>query len=107
MPPPKRATFVLNARSAHRSRLHTVQLEGSGPADYRSVVAFFARQLLKELRLVGGYDVLYGKVKAFIRESLFDGPPVDLENPDVAIRGEVLGPIVLVGIQRRDWRAGD
>jgi type III restriction enzyme len=60
---------------------HTVQLDGSGPADYRSVVAFFARQLLKELRLVGGYDVLYGKVKAFIRESLFDGPSVDLEDP--------------------------
>lgn len=60
---------------------HTVQLDGSGPADYRSVIAFFARQLLKELRLVGGYDVLYGKVKAFVRESLFDGPPVDLENP--------------------------
>lgn len=35
---------------------HTVQLDGSGPADYRSVVAFFARQLLKELHLVGGYD---------------------------------------------------
>ena len=60
---------------------HTVQLDGSGPADYRSVIAFFARQLLKELRLVGGYDVLYGKVKAFVRESLFEGPPVDLENP--------------------------
>jgi type III restriction enzyme len=60
---------------------HTVRLDGSGPADYRSVVAFFARQLLKELRLVGGYDVLYGKVKAFIRESLFEGPPVTLEDP--------------------------
>ena len=60
---------------------HTVQLDGSGPADYRSVIAFFARQLLKELRLVGGYEVLYGKVKAFVRESLFEGPPVDLENP--------------------------
>jgi type III restriction enzyme len=60
---------------------HTVQLDGSGPADYRSVIAFFARQLLKELRLVGGYDVLYGKVKAFVRESLFEGPAVDLENP--------------------------
>jgi type III restriction enzyme len=60
---------------------HTVELDGSGPADYRSVIAFFARQLLKELRLVGGYDVLYGKVKAFVRESLFEGPHVDLENP--------------------------
>lgn len=60
---------------------HTVQLDGSGPADYRSVIAFFARQLLKELRLVGGYDVLYGKVKTFVRESLFDGPAVNLEDP--------------------------
>ena len=62
---------------------HVVQLEGGGPADYRSVVAFFARQLLKDLRLVGGYDVLYGKVKAFLRESLFDGSPVDLDDPVV------------------------
>lgn len=60
---------------------HTVELEGSGPADYRSVIAFFARQLLKELRLVGGYDILYGKVKAFVRDSLFEGPAVNLEEP--------------------------
>ena len=49
---------------------HAIQLDGSGPADYRSVVGFFARQLLKDLRLVGGYDVLYGKVKTFMREHL-------------------------------------
>ena len=60
---------------------HVVQFDGSGPADYRSVVAFFARQLLKELRLVGGYDVLYGKVKTFMREHLFAGSPVNLEDP--------------------------
>jgi type III restriction enzyme len=62
---------------------HTIELDGSGPADYRSVVAFFARQLLKELRLVGGYDVLYGKVKAFVREHLFAGSPVNLDDPVV------------------------
>ena len=62
---------------------HTIQLDGSGPADYRSVVAFFARQLLKDLRLVGGYDVLYGKVRTFMREYLFDGTPVNLEDPIV------------------------
>lgn len=62
---------------------HTIVLDGAGPADYRSVVAFFARQLLKELRLVGGYDVLYGKVKAFIRDRLFSPSPVDLEDPVV------------------------
>ena len=62
---------------------HTIQIDGSGPADYRSVVAFFARQLLKDLRLVGGYDVLYGKVKTFMREFLFSPSPVNLEDPVV------------------------
>ena len=62
---------------------HTIQLDGAGPADYRSVIGFFTRQLLKELRLVGGYDVLYGKVKTFLREHLFVSSPVDLENPVV------------------------
>jgi type III restriction enzyme len=60
---------------------HSIQLDGAGPADYRSVVAFFARQLLKELRLVGGYDVLYGRVKSFLRDHLFAGSPVSLEDP--------------------------
>lgn len=62
---------------------HTIQLDGSGPADFRSVVGFFARQLLKDLRLVGGYDVLYGKVKTFMREYLFSGERVNLEDPVV------------------------
>jgi type III restriction enzyme len=59
---------------------HTIQLDGSSPADYRSVVAFFARQLLKDLRLVSGYDLLYPKVRDFMREHLFEGPVVDLED---------------------------
>ena len=62
---------------------HKILLDGTGAADYRSVVAFFAQQLLKELRLVGGYDVLYGKVKTFMRENLFSPSPVDLEDPVV------------------------
>jgi len=62
---------------------HSVALDGSGPADYRSVVAFFARQLLKDLRLVGGYDLLYPRVKTFLREHLFEASPVDLEDPVV------------------------
>ncbi len=62
---------------------HTITLDGTGPADYRSVVGFFAGQLLKDLRLVGGYDVLYGKVKTFLRDHLFHSAPVDLEDPVV------------------------
>ncbi len=62
---------------------HTIQLDGAGPADYRSVVAFFARQLLKELRLVGGYDLLYPRVRSFMVEHLFESSPVNLEDPVV------------------------
>ena len=36
---------------------------------------------MKQLRLVSGYDVLYGKVKAFARDELFDRQ-VDLESPN-------------------------
>jgi type III restriction enzyme len=59
---------------------HTIQLDSSGTADYRSVVGFFARQLLKDLRLVGGYDQLYPKVRDFIRDHLFTSP-VNLDDP--------------------------
>ena len=60
---------------------HTIEIDGLGPADYRSVIAFFARQLLKEMRLVGGYDLLYPRVRDFVREQLFDAGTVDLEDP--------------------------
>jgi len=62
---------------------HVVRLDGAGAADFRAVVGYFARQLLQDLRLVGGYDVLYGKVKTFVREYLFTPSPADLEDPVV------------------------
>jgi type III restriction enzyme len=62
---------------------HTLHLDGAGPADYRSVVGFFARQILKDMRLVGGYDVLYPKVRTFMAEQLFEESPVNLEDPVV------------------------
>lgn len=62
---------------------HTIQLDGLGPVDHRSVVGFFARQVLKELRLVGGYDLLYPKVRDFLRDHLFDTSPMNLDDPVV------------------------
>ncbi len=59
---------------------HTIDLGDDAGADHRSVVAFFARQLLKEMRLVGGYDQLYPKVRMFLRDHLFDRA-VDLDDP--------------------------
>lgn len=60
---------------------HTTVLDSAGIADYRSVIGYFAQTVMRELRLVSGYDVLYGKVKAFVRSSLF-GKNVDLESPN-------------------------
>ena len=60
---------------------HTTILDTAGVADYRSVIGYFAQKIMKDLRLVSGYDVLYGKVKAFVQEQLF-GCPVELEDPN-------------------------
>ena len=60
---------------------HTTILDTAGIADYRSVIGYFAQSIMKDLRLVSGYDVLYGNVKAFVQEELFDRP-VELEDPN-------------------------
>ena len=58
---------------------HTTVLDTIGIADYRSVLGWFTRSIMRDLRLFSGYDVLYGKVKAFVRDELFDRP-VELED---------------------------
>jgi len=58
---------------------HTTMLDSSGVSDCRSVIGYFAQTIKNDLKLVGGYDVLYGKVKTFIRDELFD-KPVDLDS---------------------------
>jgi len=60
---------------------HTTILDTAGVADYRSVIGYFVQSIMKDLRLISGYDVLYGKVKAFVQVELFDRP-VDLEDPN-------------------------
>ena len=60
---------------------HTTILNTAGVADYRSVIGYFAQTIMKELRLVSGYDVLFGKIKAFVQTDLFD-QRVDLEHPN-------------------------
>jgi len=60
---------------------HTTILDTAGIADYRSVIGYFTQTIMKDLRLISGYDVLYGKVKSFVRDELFDHT-VDLESPN-------------------------
>lgn len=60
---------------------HTTILDTAGLADYRSVLGYFTQTIMKDLRLVSGYDVLYGKIKAFVQFELFDRE-VELESPN-------------------------
>jgi type III restriction enzyme len=58
---------------------HTTVLDIADGADSNSVIGYFAQTIMKDLRLVSGYDVLYPKVKAFVRDHLF-GQTVELED---------------------------
>ncbi len=60
---------------------HITILDTAGIADYRSVIGYFAQTIKKDLRLVSGYDILYGKVKAFVQDKLFD-QRVELDDPN-------------------------
>ncbi len=51
---------------------HITYLESNAVADYRSVVGYFTQGIMKELKLVSGYDVLYPKVRQFIADYLFN-----------------------------------
>ena len=70
---------------------HTTILDTAGVADYRSVIGYFAQAIMKDLRLVSGYDVLYGKVKAFVQDELFDRS-VELESPNTLRNLSELAP---------------
>ena len=70
---------------------HTTILNTAGVADYRSVIGYFAQTIMKELRLVSGYDVLFGKIKAFVQTELFD-QRVDLEHPNTLRNLSELAP---------------
>jgi type III restriction enzyme len=60
---------------------HITTLDSAGVAHYRSIIGYLTQQIMKPLRLVSGYDVLYGKVKAFIQDHLFDrSVPLDDTN---------------------------
>ena len=51
---------------------HTTILDSGAVVDYRSVIGCFTQIIMRDLHLVSGYDVLYGKVKEFIQKFLFD-----------------------------------
>ncbi|MBU4017417.1 DEAD/DEAH box helicase family protein [Patescibacteria group bacterium] len=61
---------------------HITQMDSDLVANYQSVIGYFTQVIMKDLRLVSGYDVLYGKVKEFVRQYLFDHP-IELEDMNI------------------------
>lgn len=51
---------------------HKTELDSDFIPNYQSVIGYFTQVIMKELRLISGYDILYGKVKEFIKYHLFD-----------------------------------
>jgi type III restriction enzyme len=70
-------------RDIHTDEIsHVTRLDAGAVADWRNVVGWFAKSIKDDLRLVGGYDVLFGKLKHFIEDGLF-AAPVSLDDPNV------------------------
>lgn len=61
---------------------HKTELDSDFVANYQSVVGYFTQVIMKDLRLVSGYDILYGKVKEFIQNHLFESV-VDIEDLNI------------------------
>ena len=61
---------------------HKTILDSNIVTNYQNIIGYFAQVIMKELHLVGGYDILYGKVKQFITNHLF-GQTVDLSDLNV------------------------
>lgn len=51
---------------------HTTVLTGDIEPNYQSVVGFFAQAIMREMRLFGCYDILFGKVKEFVQLYMFE-----------------------------------
>ena len=60
-----------------------VKLSGELNIDARAIIIFFTKSIMTEMRLFGGQDILYGKLKQFLINKLF-GKKVDIENSNVA-----------------------
>lgn len=61
---------------------HTTQLPSATITDGSSAIGYFAQTIKNDLRLIGGYDILYGKVKEFVINKLFD-VSVDLADRNI------------------------
>ena len=72
-----RFEYIVDGETSHETEFDETRI-----ADGTRVVGFFARTVMKDLRLVSGYDLLYGKVKELIQDHAF-GEHVDIQDKSV------------------------
>ena len=58
---------------------HSSVLYEMGSGDYRSLVGYYSRRIMSDMRLVEGYDIIYAKMKDFVINHLF-GETVDMSD---------------------------
>jgi hypothetical protein len=61
---------------------HTTVLDSVLSPTHQAAVGFFANSILRDLKLVGGFDALFGKLKDFMETALFERA-VDLDDLNV------------------------
>lgn len=69
---------ILTDEQSHKTEVQHVANDSTG------AIGYFTQHILNDLRMskTGGYDILYGKVKEFIREYLF-GQSVNLDDDNI------------------------
>lgn len=60
---------------------HTVQLPDGVLPDWRNAIGYYTQSVMRELRMVSGFDQLFPLVRDFVKSQLF-GQTVDLEDPN-------------------------
>lgn len=60
---------------------HVIRLDSDAIPDYRNAIGFYTQGIMKELRMVSGFDELFPLIQNFVRDELF-GKKVDLEDPN-------------------------
>lgn len=73
--------YVIN-KDGEEDIHHSTVLSEEVVVNYQGVVGFFVQNIMKELRLISGYDVLYEKVKDFIANYLFE-EKINLEDLNI------------------------
>ncbi len=74
--------YVVNKDEEKDETHHKTVLDTNSIINFQGAVGFFTQSIMKELRLISGYDILYEKVKNFIQNELFD-KKVNLEDLNI------------------------